>query len=188
MNTSIWVPSSADRFRLAAVFAKTNLKTTNSAVATTEATIVTMKVMNVRIMSGRVNFLEVAVLKVAFSAGMGLEEADGGRVVVVEGTEKGVRKMQRKVRTAETRKRANIQLDALRARSRAECMSPGRATIDGKILAWRLRLRVGRGRHTCRASKKLVHENSNRIKGIHGLWWRAVGDPVSICESLAEIP
>lgn len=44
-------------------------------------------------------------------------------------TERGVRKMQRKVRQAPVRKRANIQWEAGRTSSRAEIMLAGRATV-----------------------------------------------------------
>lgn len=95
---------------------------------------VIMKVMKVRRASGREIFLETGVLKADFSGERGFvdddRKAEGGRVVVVEDTEKGARSMQMKTRTAETMNRANIQFDAMRARSRAEYMSPGRATVQ----------------------------------------------------------
>jgi len=44
-------------------------------------------------------------------------------------TERGVRKMERKVRQAPVRKRANIQWEARRTSSRVEMMLAGRATV-----------------------------------------------------------
>ena len=56
-----------------------------------------------------------------------------GTVIQRLKTERGVRKMERKVRQAPIRKRENIQWEARRTRSRAEMMLAGRATVG----AWR---------------------------------------------------
>ena len=52
-----------------------------------------------------------------------------GTVIQRLKTERGVRKMERKVRQAPRRKRPNIQWEARRRRWRAEMMSAGRATV-----------------------------------------------------------
>lgn len=103
MSTNILTPIVGTIFTLASAPLITVLKIRNMAVAMIEAAVVKRADRKVRIAIGTV----LQRLK----------------------TERGVRKMQRKVRQAPVRKRANIQWEARRTSSRAEMMLAGRATV-----------------------------------------------------------
>ena len=103
MNTNISIPIVGTIFTVASAPLITFLKIRNMTVAMVEAAVVNKADRKVRMAIGTV----IQRLK----------------------TERGVRKMDRKVRQAPMRKRANIQWEARRTRSRAEMMLAGRATV-----------------------------------------------------------
>ena len=105
MNTNISIPIVGTIFTVASAPSITFLKIRNMTVAMVEAAVVNKADRKVRMAIGTV----IQRLK----------------------TERGVRKMDRKVRQAPMRKRANIQWEARRTRSRAEMMLAGRATVGG---------------------------------------------------------
>ena len=82
-----------------------------------------------------ITFLKIRNMTVAMMEAAVVNKADRkvkmamGTVFQRLKTERGVRKMERKVRQAPMRKRANIQWEARRRRWRAEMTSAGRATV-----------------------------------------------------------
>ena len=103
MNTNISIPIVGTMFTLTSAPLTTFLKIRNIAVAMMEAAVVNKADRKVRMAIGTV----IQRLK----------------------TERGVKKMDRKVRQAPMRKKANIQWEARRTRWRAEMMLAGRATV-----------------------------------------------------------
>ena len=82
-----------------------------------------------------ITFLKIRNMAVAMMEAAVVNNADRkvkmaiGTVIQRLKTERGVRKMERKVRQAPMRKRANIQWEARRRSLRAEMTSAGRATV-----------------------------------------------------------
>lgn len=82
-----------------------------------------------------ITFLKIRNIAVAMTEAAVVNKADRkvrmaiGTVIQRLKTERGAKKMDRKVRQAPRRKRPNIQWEARRTRWRAEMMLAGRATV-----------------------------------------------------------